>query len=189
VGKTQTAIEYAYRHRNEYRAILWIKADSEESLKADFAEIATKLDLPEKEDPDRDVVISAVKRWLEEHSGWLLILDNADNLGLVSGLLSGEWGGHLLLTTRARATGRLRQVEITEMTPEEGILFLLRRVKLIAIDQAIGAATETDQKLAAEITREVGGLPLALDHAGAFIEEMSSSLGEYLELYRQWGGS
>jgi tetratricopeptide (TPR) repeat protein len=187
VGKTQTAIEYAYRHRDEYRAVLWVKADSEDSLKADFAAIATKLDLPEKDESDRDVIVSAVKRWLEGHSGWLLILDNADDLRLVSGLLGGEWGGHLLLTTRAHTARRLRQVVITEMTPEEGMLFLLRRTKLIALDDDLGAATEADRELAAEITREVGSLPLALDQAGAFIEEMSSSLAEYLELYRREG--
>ena len=186
-GKTQTAVEYAHRHRAEYRAVLWAKADSEESLKADFAALADKLDLPEKGETERDLIVSAVMRWLEAQAGWLLILDNADDLNLVSGLLRREWAGHLLLTTRAHATGSLSRVEIMEMPPEEGTLFLLRRAKLIALDDALEAATEADRGLAAEITRELGGLPLALDQVGAFIEEMSSSLGEYLELYQQEG--
>ncbi|HEV2802458.1 MAG TPA: FxSxx-COOH system tetratricopeptide repeat protein [Pyrinomonadaceae bacterium] len=187
VGKTQTAVEYAYLHRGEYRAVLWITANTEDSLKAGFAAIAAELNLPEKDAPDRDVVVSTVKRWLKGNAGWLLILDNADDLGLVSDMLEGEWGGHVLLTTRARAMGRASQVEIREMTAEEGTLFLLRRAKLIAIDDALGAATDADRELAAEITQEVGGLPLALDQAGAFVEEMSSNLSEYLELYRREG--
>ncbi len=187
VGKTQTAIEYAYRHRSEYGVMLWAKADSEESLKTDYTALANKLELREKDETDKDVVIAAVKRWLEEHSGWLLILDNADDAGVVSDLLRREWGGHLLLTTRAFATGVIGKVEIEEMTPEEGTLFLLRRTKLIALDETIEAATEADKELAAEITGEVGGLPLALDQAGAFIEETPSSLTEYLELYRKEG--
>jgi tetratricopeptide (TPR) repeat protein len=187
VGKTQTAVEYAYRHRGEYGTVLWAKADTEDSLKADLAAIAAKLNLLEKDETDRDVVIAAVKRWLEGHSGWLLILDNADDLGLVSDLLSREWDGHLLLTTRAFATGDVTRVEIMVMPPGEGTLFLLRRAKLIEVDDALGAATEADQELAAEITREVGGLPLALDQAGAFIEEGPSSLAEYLDLYRKEG--
>lgn len=186
-GKTQTAVEYAYRHRNEYSAVLWARADSEDSLKAGYAAIAAKLDLPEKDETDRDVVIAAMKRWLEGHSGWLLILDNADDLALVSDLLRREWGGHILLTTRAYATGSVSKVEIKEMVPEEGALFLLRRAKLIEIDDALESATEADRELAKKITREVGGLPLALDQAGAFIEEKPSSLGEYLEFYRSEG--
>lgn len=187
VGKTQTAAEYAYRHRGEYDAVLWARADSEESLKANFAALASKLNLPEKDEKDRDVIVAAVKRWLERREGWLLILDNADELGLVSDLLRREWGGHVLLTTRAHATGGVARIEISEMMSDEGTLFLLRRSKLIGADDELAAASEADRALAGEIAREVGGLPLALDQAGAFIEEGPSSLAEYLELYREEG--
>ncbi len=29
IGKTQTAIEYAHRHHEEYKAVLWVTADTE----------------------------------------------------------------------------------------------------------------------------------------------------------------
>jgi tetratricopeptide (TPR) repeat protein len=48
-------------------------------------------------------------------------------------------------------------------------------------------ATESDKQVALEIAQEMDGLPLALDQAGAFIEEMMLSLVEYLNLYRQEG--
>jgi tetratricopeptide (TPR) repeat protein len=187
IGKTQTAAKYAHRHRGEYRAILWAKADSEDSLKSDFGALAVGLNLLTKDDADRNKAVFAMKRWLEEQSGWLLILDNADELGIVSDLLRKEWAGHILLTTRSHATGGIGRVELRVMRLEEGALFLLRRTKLIALDDTLGAATEGDRELAMEITREMGGLPLALDQAGTFIEEMSSSLAEYLELYRREG--
>ncbi|HEX7314388.1 MAG TPA: FxSxx-COOH system tetratricopeptide repeat protein [Pyrinomonadaceae bacterium] len=187
IGKTQTAAEYAYRHRGEYRAVLWAKADGEDSLKSDFSALAARLNLLVQDDTKRDKAVSAVKRWLEAQSGWLLILDNADDLGLVADLLQREWAGHILLTTRSHATGGIGRVELSVMSSEEGALFLLRRAKLIAVGDALGAATEADRELATEINREMGGLPLALDQAGAFIEEMSSSLAEYLELYRSEG--
>jgi tetratricopeptide (TPR) repeat protein len=187
VGKTQTAVEYAYRHRTEYGAVLWAKADGEDSLKAGLAALAGKLNLPEKDETDRDKAVAAARRWLEANEGWLLILDNADDLRLVSDLLLRESRGHVLLTTRAHATGAVGKVEITEMPPEEGALFLLRRSKLITLADALGAVTEADRVAATEVVREVDGLPLALDQAGAFIEEMSSSPGEYLELYRSEG--
>ena len=38
--------------------------------------------------------------------------------------------------------------------------------------------------MALQISEELGGLPLALDQAGAYIEETSCSLSDYLSLYR-----
>ncbi|HEV2762188.1 MAG TPA: TIR domain-containing protein, partial [Pyrinomonadaceae bacterium] len=187
VGKTQSAAEYAHRHRQDYAAVLWAGADTEESLKSDLAAAAVTLNLPEQGESDRDLIVAAVKRWLERNSNWLLILDNADDLSVASDFLSREWRGHLLLTTRAHATDVLRKEPVTEMTPEEGALFLLRRAKLIPRNAALEAATESDRDAAMELTREVGGLPLALDQAGAFIEKMSSTPAEYLDLYRKEG--
>jgi hypothetical protein len=39
------------------------------------------------------------------------------------------------------------------------------------------------------MSEEVAGLPLALDQAGAFIEETPSTLSEYLALYRAEGAA
>ena len=48
IGKTQTAVEYTYRYRSEYRYIFWVRADTEVALQAGFVEIAKLLDLPEQ---------------------------------------------------------------------------------------------------------------------------------------------
>jgi len=186
-GKTQTAAEYAYRHRGDYKAVLWANANSEDSLKSDLGALAIKLNLLTQDDTDRETAVFAVKRWLERQSGWLLILDNADELGLVSDFLRRDWAGHILVTTRSHATGGIRRVELRVMESDEGALFLLRRAKIIALGDPLGVATGDEREMAAEIATEMGGLPLALGQAGAFIEEMSSSLAEYLELYRREG--
>src|ERR1700692_1606594 len=39
IGKTQTAVEYAYRHRDSYQAVFWAQADSREALISDLAAI------------------------------------------------------------------------------------------------------------------------------------------------------
>ena len=91
----------------------------------------------------------------------------------------------MLLTTRARAVGAVaRLVEIQEMGTEEGALFLLRRAKYIAEDAPLDAAAEADQATAKEIAAQLDGLPLALDQAGAYIEETGCGLSGYLDLYR-----
>ncbi len=48
IGKTQVALEYAYRYRQEYQAIFWVKADTRENLLADFLAMASLLHLPEQ---------------------------------------------------------------------------------------------------------------------------------------------
>lgn len=65
IGKTQTAIEYAYRHRDQYRAVIWSQADSRDALVSGFGAIASLLDLPEKDERDANVAAEAMRRWLE----------------------------------------------------------------------------------------------------------------------------
>ncbi len=188
IGKTQTAVEYAYIHRAEYQAVLWAKAESRDTLVSDFVAIAILLNLPESIAQEQKVAVGAVKRRLETDSGWLLILDNADDLGITREFIPQGAKGHILLTTRAQATGPVAErVEIEEMEPEEGALFLLRRAGVISKDAPISAATAPDRKLAEQTSKELGGLPLALDQAGAFIEETPSTLHEYLKLYKSEG--
>src|SRR5579872_3280473 len=74
IGKTQTAIEYAYRYRKDYRAILWVRAASQETLTADMVALARLLRLPGHESQDEMQIVAAVKRWLAREQGWLLIL-------------------------------------------------------------------------------------------------------------------
>jgi tetratricopeptide (TPR) repeat protein len=190
IGKTQTATEYAHRYRAGYAAVLWSGADSREALLSGFAVFARLLDLPLKDERDLGVVAAAVRRWLEANAGWLLVLDNVEDLALVREFAPVGADGYLLLTTRLHATGAIAQlVELKKMEPEEGALFLLRRAKVIAKDQSLDAAGEDDRTLARQISTEMGGLPLALDQAGAFIEETPSTLAEYLALYRAEGAA
>ena len=168
--------------------MLWTKADSRNQLLSDLASLASRWDLPEKGEKDLSVVATAVKKRLESDTDWLLILDNADTLSWLPQFKYLPRGGTLLFTTRASATGTLAErVEISKMHREKGALFLLRRAKIIAREADLSAATPQEQTLAQEISREVGDLPLALDQAGAYIEETSSSLSEYLDYYRSEG--
>jgi tetratricopeptide (TPR) repeat protein len=186
IGKTQIAVEYAYRFHQDYQVVLWARAESTEALTSSFITIATLLKLPEYEAQDQTITVQAVKTWLQTHNGWLLLLDNADDLGLVSAFLPPVLGGHLLLTTRAQAMGRLAgRLEVDVFPVEQGALFLLRRAALLAPDAELLQASTRDQELAVQITQELGGLPLALDQAGAYLEETGSSLADYQQAYRQ----
>jgi tetratricopeptide (TPR) repeat protein len=186
IGKTQLALEYAYRYHQDYQVVLWARAESTEALVSSYVAIATLLQLPEREVKEQDVTVQAVKIWLRTHRDWLFILDNADELALLPDFLPPNLGGHLLLTTRAAATGRLaHRLEIETLPPEQGALFLLRRAALLAPDAGLSQVSPQEQELALQMSQELGGLPLALDQAGAYLEETGMDLASYWQIYQQ----
>jgi hypothetical protein len=186
IGKTQLASEYAYRFHLDYQVVLWARAETTEALTNSYVAMASLLNLPEREAQEQAITVQAVKTWLQTHRGWLLILDNADDLTLVPAFLPPALGGHLLLTTRATAPGRLAgRLEVEVLPPEEGALFLLRRAGVLAPDAEFAQASSRDQGLALRISEALGGLPLALDQAGAYLEEVGCSLSDYQLLYQR----
>jgi tetratricopeptide (TPR) repeat protein len=187
IGKTQTAVEYAYRYKDDYRFVLWANATNQVTLTEGFVKIARVLQLPEREEPDLSIVVEAVKHWLTTSDRWLLILDNADDFALITDFLPSGDKGHLLFTTREAATGHIAHgFEVDKMTEAEGSLFLLRRANILSNrDIPITQVSESDRKLAAAIVAELDGLPLALEQAGAYIEETQSTLAAYLQAYQR----
>ncbi|MBL8191621.1 MAG: tetratricopeptide repeat protein, partial [Acidobacteria bacterium] len=185
IGKTQAAAEFAYRYQNSYPTVLWAKAHTRESLVTDFVAIAALLDLPEQNAPDQSETVAAVKRWLASNSGWLLILDNADELEMTGEFLPPQHNGHVLLTTRASYAGdfAVRNV-VNKMEPAEGAFFLLRKTGKLKADEPLESTLPNLRAQAEALSKELDGLPLALDQAAAFIGEMQSSIETYLNLYQ-----
>src|SRR5438876_534842 len=176
IGKTQTALEYAYRYQSDYEAVFWVRADSVLSLISSLTGVARVLELPECDEQDQEIIVQAVLRWFRDNIRWLLIYDNVDDLSIVEPFLPGAGPGHLLLTTRAHALDGLAQrLDIEKMEPEIGALFLLRRASLLALQDTLPMANSNDRTIACTISQELGGLPLALDQAGAYIKEASCS--------------
>lgn len=187
IGKTQTALEYAYRYTHTYQSILWINASSVETLLTDFAGIAARLQLPEYDAQDQRTAIRAVGKWLERNSGWLLILDNADDLTTIYDALptNSHTNGQILFTTRAQAVGPdIEAIEVTKMDKPDGIQLFLTRAKKLRSGEALTSIPPQMLKEADAIVTELDGLPLAIDQAGAFIDETGCSLANYLELYK-----
>ncbi len=185
IGKTQLAIEYAYRYHQDYEAVLWARAEDHEALIASYIALATRLRLPERESKESAVIIEAVKVWLHTHQKWLLLLDNADDLDLLPPFLPPSAGGHLLITTRASAMQRLATLlEVEPLSDEQGAVLLLSRAGLLTAETEGAQASHEDRRVATLLAHELGGLPLALDQAGAYIEANALSVQEYHDLYR-----
>ena len=180
VGKTQTAVEYAYRHRQQYRAVLWVRADTETDLAAGYRALAEVLGLPEKDESDSNEVAAAVRRWLGREPGYLLILDNADDPALVKPFLPPTLTGQVLLTSRAHNFDRLnirRPISLPVLEPDEALAFLGKRTG------REGPLDSAEQAAARTLAGELGYLPLALEQAAAYMVEHEEAFSVYLAAY------
>lgn len=188
VGKTQTATEYAHRQygAQTYDYVLYARAASETELLTDFVSAAHALNLPSKNDANFDVVAASVKAWLEGAERWLLIFDNADDLTVVREHIPANAKGHVIFTRRPDDAGGVADtIRIEEMEADEGAWLLLKRAELTKGARSLNEVTPETAEQARAISRELGGLPLSLDIAGAFIKTTpNTSLAEYLTLYR-----
>ena len=187
IGKTQTAIEYAYRHQQQYSYILWVGAATLEALLSDLSKMADLLNVSGRDLQNQQNTANAVKTYLSQQRDWLLIFDNADDIAMVRPYLplGNKTNGHIILTTRADALGPVAHtIQVQEMDKEEGTQLLLKRGRLFKTGQLPPQVKASERDVAASIVAAVGGLPLALDQAASYIEETGCSLSEYLELYQ-----
>jgi len=177
VGKTQLAVEYAYRHAGGYDAVWWVRAEEPATLAADYAALATEQKLLPPGTTDQQALIAAAKGWLSRPVGtpnWLLVLDNAPNPGAVRDYLPLGATGHVLITSRDPNWRALAHpLEVAVFTKEDARAFLLRRTGL------------TDAAGADALAEELGYLPLALEQAAAYVVETAISFGTYLARYRR----
>jgi tetratricopeptide (TPR) repeat protein len=180
IGKTRAAVEYAWAHAGDYNALLFVVAETPESLRRNLAALASVL-VPQLETTEDAVRRAAVLDWLKSNPGWFLILDNVDTrlaLAEAEGLLSGLIGGHVIITSRlADFPGDIHALELDVLPLEDAAKFLLART------EGKRRRTPDDEAKARQVAEELGRLALALEQAGAFIAKCRLTLAQYLE---QW---
>ena len=79
VGKTTLAVEYAYRQRTLFDTVWWIRAEEPATLVGDYANLGVACRVATTGESNQHLTAKAVRRWLEDHDRWLLILDNAED--------------------------------------------------------------------------------------------------------------
>src|SRR5262249_40945262 len=93
--------------------------------------------------------------------------------------------GALLLTTRLQTLGTLaRRIDLLPMNTQEGCDFLLVRTNHIDHGKEHATISQQERAAAQAIVTEMGGLPLALEQAGAYIDAAKCSMSDYLHLFQ-----
>jgi hypothetical protein len=96
----------------------------------------------------------------------------------------------VLVTTRSQITGSLGfSIDVQKMNLTESTMFLLKRSRLLLPDMPLEKASAPLRTQAKTLGKLLDGLPLALDQAGAYIEESMCSVSDYLERYAMQPGN
>jgi tetratricopeptide (TPR) repeat protein len=173
VGKTQLATEYVYRYSSEYDLVWWVPAEEPAALSAAYGALAQELDMPEKDAAEQSAMVEGVKRHLARRGDWLLVFDNAPGPEQVQNYLPGSTTGHILITSQNPVWGSLaRRLSVDPFQRAESVEFFGQRTG------------QKDEEAANNLAEALGDLPLALEQAGAYIEETGTTLAAYLGLFR-----
>jgi tetratricopeptide (TPR) repeat protein len=182
VGKTQLTLEYVYKSKEDYERIYWINAASKESLIAGFQGIAGRTKcVPKNLHLTPEDTAKYVLEWLNTQSSCLLVLDNLENAEDIDGYLPTESPGrHTLITTRNPYSYQIpaEGIKIEVFDAEEAVELLVLRSRIRPSNETAAARLE-----AAEIVKELGYLPLAIEQAAAYIREVLRDLSKFLPLY------
>ena len=112
---------------------------------------------------------------LARRSDWLLVFDNVPGPGSMAGLVRPGGGGVVITSQFGSWPGRqVLEVPVLDRAVAAGFL----------VDRT-GATDAAEQVVAVELAGELGGLPLALEQAGAYMQASGRSIARYLELFRE----
>ncbi|KAK0644422.1 hypothetical protein B0T16DRAFT_460481 [Cercophora newfieldiana] len=178
-GKTQMALEYAYRYQQSYNCIFWVDAELESTLVDNYLGILAHLPGVVLEPGEKEKMLK-VKDWLSTtDERWLLIFDNVtENFPLAPYMPSGlNCDGSVIITTQVSSAEHStpRRVETGKLTDEDGAKLLLKH---------LGESKEHMPEAMA-ISSLVDGLPLALVHVAGYVQKSQTSLSEFIETYKR----
>ncbi len=122
----------------------------------------------------------AVLGWLDDHPGWLLIVNNVDTPEAATALqtlLARLRSGHVLITSRiANWPAGVEPLELHVLDESDAVAFLMERARQ-------RRRTHDEDAHVRTVVRALDGLALALEQAGAFIETRRLSFAEYRKLW------
>jgi parallel beta-helix repeat protein len=190
VGKTSLATEFAQQRKDFYTGgVYWFSGEDDTTFENSVYDVATRFGT---QSDSFGLTFSATLAKISRNKNpWLIVLDNMDQLSLSSNvvkLISGPWqhdaSGHILIITRRKPTALANDIRdfnegcclsLQCFGIEEGKKFLFHRIRVVHDEEM--------DEVAVKLVQQLGGLPLALEQAGAYIKSLPCTISQYLELY------
>ena len=179
VGKTQLAVELAYRCLDQQRfpaGTFWMPATGTSIFEwqHQFAELALNTDyLPPDDDPSSPENEARRARhfcrYLAMHQDALLILDNVEDPNLVTSVLPALAGIKvdcpILYTSRSQtAPPSVSTYSVRELPEDAALRLLLETTRSVLLAEVLAGSISAEARAARTVCHDVGYLPLALVH-------------------------
>jgi hypothetical protein len=171
-GKTSVALAYAHRHLAEVGVAWQLAAENPTVLADGFGQLAAQLGARDVADT-RDPVASVHGMLAAFPREWLLIFDNAPDRASVVAFLPPAGPGRVLITSQSALWSRGQALEVPVLDTGVAAGFLAERTG------------DPDRQAAWDLADTLGGLPLALEQAAAYVQASGDSLGGYLASFAQ----
>ncbi|MEV0309649.1 FxSxx-COOH system tetratricopeptide repeat protein [Nonomuraea fuscirosea] len=177
IGKSTLAARYAAAHAGVFNPVWWITADTPTGIRAGLAALAAALQPELAAALPLEALAERATAWLAGHEGWLLVLDDVTRPSDVTPLLARTLTGRVLITSRLGQGWHPlgAQVQRLDVLDEAEALDLLTRI-------AGPSVPWTPEEGATELVEELGGLPLAIEQAGAYLRQNRLTPRAYLDL-------
>jgi len=200
IGKTQLAVELAYRYKERFPSgVFWMPAigTTLPEWQHQLAELAENTDYLRADDDITNPENEAKRarhlcRYLATHPDALLILDNVENIELVLSALPAFAGEEarctILYTSRNTVVPYGVKRHIVERLPKSGALHLLLTHRPAALPLALQAnAPDPEAQAARAICQYVDYLPLALTLLRDLLQDEYLTLAHLAEQLKQRG--
>lgn len=173
-GKSAVAREYTQHFRKVYKNILRVRADS--YLPLEFARLAGEMGLVLE--PSEEAVEDAnlAKRELCSSTPRLLILDNVSDEEDIRKWLPTGGGCRTIIVSRGTVwLSDIQTLNVEVLEPESARSLLLSSPNL--------PDTEENAAAADEVARELQYLPISLQQARGYVEQVGTTYQNYLDVY------
>jgi RecA/RadA recombinase len=172
-GKTSVAVEYAHQQQSTAGVVWQFPAEDPTVLAAEFARLATQLGASGGLLGPSDPVAAVHAILAASPTAWLLVFDNVVDHESVQVFLPPAGNGRVLITTQSAPWPSSLGLEVPVLDSAVAAMFLAARTG------------DADANAALELAEELGGLPLALEQAGAYVQASGGSLASYLVAFRR----
>ena len=193
IRKTQLALHFLHRQRSHFDVILWVSAQSVDSLSVAFSQISMKLGLETKENAKDPVASRAiVKGWLADpfqdfqmHQGrkmsWILFFDGADKPDIVHDFWPHDGQGSVVVTSRDTMVGRSfcfggTDIKLDSLSGEDAVALFQRLLK-----------PETSPELyqvLLEVATKLDCYPMAILHMAGVMCRLGYTPARFLQVYQ-----
>ncbi|KAF8535293.1 hypothetical protein BDD12DRAFT_782634 [Trichophaea hybrida] len=161
VGKTQIALECAYRRRGKCH-VFWVHASGHAKFSQDYKKISEHVGLQSSDKEEE--ILAKVKDWFQSAASgeWLLLLDNADDLS--------DFAGNDSSLSRYIPRG------------SKGAVIITTRSRQLFSQRCPQYKSAQDAEAVSKLLESLDYCPLAVVGATSFMIQMNTSPSEYLEL-------